>query len=330
MLLMFAAGACGAAERIALMLEGGDPANMPLGFNSQCLNGFEAARDRYGRRIQTRVYNALSDAAALEPLLREAASESDLVIVTSARYVPALSKVKDEFPECSFVAFDCDMPGVTTVLFREEEGGFLAGALAAMMTRAKDYERINDRSVIGIIIGEDVPPTERYLLGYRAGAWYVAPDVEVICERTGSFVSAHLASVAAGRLQRAGADVIFCAAGPSSTGAIMHAEERGYWCIGVNVELEGEFPQAVLASVVKRSALVVSKIIEYYMNGELPEKGGVSLGLAFGCIDLSTWTREAKMNIPVDVREEIDDIAEKIKAGLIVINGGDFGGITAD
>ena len=94
-------------------------------------------------------------------------------------------------------------------------------------------------------------------------------------------------------------------------------------------ELEAEFPNAVLASVVKRSGLVVTKVVESYMSGSLP-KDSFSIGLAEGCMDISTWTREAKMNIPVDVREDIDEIAEKIKDGLIVINGQSYGGITAD
>lgn len=330
MLLTISAGASCAVERVALLLEGGDHEAMPNGFNGQCVNGLELASQRYARRIQTKVYNALRDRSALEPLLRSAASESDLVIITSARYVPALSEIKEEFPECRFVAFDCDLPGVTTIQFKEEEGAFLAGALAALLTRETEMERINGEAKIGIIIGEDVPPTKRYLLGYRAGAWYISPEVEVLCEYTGSFTNGPLTEAAASKLRNDGANVIFCAVGPSSTAAVINAESRGYWCIGVDVELEQEFPDAVLASVVKRSGLVVSKIVEYYMNGELPEGGIVPLGLEYGCIDLSTWTREAKVNIPVEVREEIDEIADKIKDGLIVINGKDFGAINAD
>ena len=327
--LVFIAAECGAAERIALMLEGADPAAVPNGFNGQCAEGLQMAQSRYGRRLQTKIYNALADRAAIEPLLREASAASDLVIVTSARYVPALTAVKDEFPDCRYIVFDCDVPGVTAIQFREEEGAFLAGALAALMTRETDVERINGAAKIGIIIGEDVPPTQRLLLGYRAGAWYVSPEVEVLREFTGSFRDASAVEAAARRLSEAGSDVIFCAAGTASTGAIIHAPERGYWCIGVDVELEHEFPNSVLASVVKRSSLVVAKVIENYISGELPD-GSFPLGLEYGCIDLSTWTREAKMNIPIEVQDEIDDIAEKIKSGLIIINGDDFGGIKAD
>ena len=86
---------------------------------------------------------------------------------------------------------------------------------------------------------------------------------------------------------------------------------------------------AVLASVVKRSGLVVTKIVENYLGGSLP-KDSFSIGLSDGCIDISTWTREAKQSIPVDVREDVDEVAEKIKEGLIVINEKSYGGIKAD
>ena len=328
--IMFFAESCGAAERIALMLEGADPKAAPGSFNALCYGGLEKARERYGKRIQTKVYNSFGDDNILAPLLRSASSESDLVIITSSLYIPALKEMKGDFPECSYIVFDsANIEGVTNIEFREEEGGFLAGALAALMTTATDVDRINDDTVIGIILGEKVPPAKRFHLGYKAGSWYAAPEVEVLCEYTGSFVDASRVEAAAERLRAQGADVIFCAAGPASTAAIKNAPSGGYWCIGVDSELEVQYPDAVLASVVKRSGLVVTKIVENYLGGSLP-KDSFSIGLSDGCIDISTWTREAKQSIPVDVREDVDEVAEKIKEGLIVINEKSYGGIKAD
>ena len=100
-IVMFCAGSCGAAERVALMLEGADPKALPNSFNGLCYSGLEKARERYGRRIQTKVYNSYGDDNILAPLLRSASSESDLVIITSALYIPALKEMKKDFPECS-------------------------------------------------------------------------------------------------------------------------------------------------------------------------------------------------------------------------------------
>ncbi len=328
--IAFAAECCCAAERVALMLEGADPKAAPSSYNALYFQGLEKARERFGKRIQTQVYNSYSDDAVIEPLLRSAASESDLVIITSVRYVTPLMKIKEEFPDCSYVVFDARaVSGATNIVFREEEGGFLAGALAALMTSVSGLERIDDGKTIGIILGEKVPPAERFLLGFRAGARYAAPEVKTLREYTGSFTDGARALAAAGRLRAHGADVIFCAAGPASLSVIRGAESGGWWCIGVDSELEIEYPDTVLASVVKRSGLVVSRTVEYFLNGELP-KGVFSLGLAEGCIDISTWTREAKANIPVDVREYVDEVAEKLRDRLIIINGKSYGGISAD
>lgn len=328
--ILFCAESCRAAERIALMLEGADPKAAPGSFNALCCEGLRMARDRYGRRIETKVYNSYGDDAILEPLLRSASSESDLVIITSSLYIPALKEMKGEFPKCSYIVFDSrNIDGVTNIIFREEEGGFLAGVLAALMTTAADVDRINDDTVIGIILGEKVPPAKRFYLGYKAGAWYASPEVEVLCEYTGSFTDASKVEAAAKKMCSQGADVIFCAAGPASLAAIKNASKGGYWCIGIDSELEERYPEAVLASVVKRSALVVARIVENYMNASLPEDS-FSIGLAEGCMDISTWTREAKASIPIDVREDVDETAEKIKDGLIVINEKSYGGISAN
>ena len=68
-IVMFCAGSRGAAERVALMLEGADPKALPNSFNGLCYSGLEKARERYGRRIQTKVYNSYGD----DNILRAAA-----------------------------------------------------------------------------------------------------------------------------------------------------------------------------------------------------------------------------------------------------------------
>ena len=218
-IVMFCAGSCGAAERVALMLEGADPKALPNSFNGLCYSGLEKARERYGRKIQTKVYNSYGDDNILAPLLRSASSESDLVIITSALYIPALKEMKKDFPECSYIVFDSrDIKGVTNIIFREEEGGIDIRIVAAMMTRQSGIERINDELVVGIILGEKVPPAQRFHLGYKAGSWYASPEVEVLCEYTGSFVDGSRVEAAAAKLSAKGADVIFCAAGPRLDG----------------------------------------------------------------------------------------------------------------
>ena len=110
------------------------------------------------KKLSTKYYNALDDNTKLLPLLKEAAAASDLVIITSVAYIKYLPEVMREYPACSFLTFDTNnLDGVTEIVFREEEGSFLAEALAAIMTTREDVERINDEKKIGIILGKKSP-----------------------------------------------------------------------------------------------------------------------------------------------------------------------------
>ena len=128
------------------------------------------------------------------------------MIITSALYVPALKEMKDDFPDCSYIVFDSrDIEGVTNIVFREEEGGFLAqGARrdddAAERHRAdkrRTGRRHNPRREVAA--GASVSTS-----GYKAGSWYASPEVEVLCEYTGSFRIASRVEAAAAQAQREG------------------------------------------------------------------------------------------------------------------------------
>lgn len=307
-----------AQKRIALVINGvlnaGDS-----GFNDICVKGLDMARVRHGKKISVKVYNAYKAEERLSSVLEDAAMNSDLVIVVPPEYADVMPAVVKKYSLVRFVAFDkMGIDGVKTVSFREEEGGFLAGALAAMLTKRGDLNRMNPATKIGIMLGKDVPAIQRFKKGYIAGAWYIDPGVEVICDYTDDFSSFAKGCDSAMDLHDKGADVIFAAAGACGLGAIHQAEANSYWVIGVDTEQETIFPDAVLTSVVKRSERVVSGIIDSYMKGTLDDSD-ISLGIKDGCIGLSTWTRQSKQNIPSDIRNELDTIEEKIADGLIII-----------
>jgi len=317
-----------APKRIALMLEGSDE-NVPGCFNNLCSEGLKRAQEHFGKKVATRSYNALEEREKLLPLLREAASKSDLVIVSSIIYNKYLAQVMREFPSCDFLTLDANEErGVAEIVFREEEGGFLAGALAAMLTARPDAEGMNADKTVGAILGEKTPPVERFKSGFLAGVWYVDPNTEALCEYVGDFSNREKAADIALGMKGRGADIIFLPCGEAGIGAVEGAEKGGYFTIAADSELEKDYPQAVLASVVKRTGHVIYIVAEGYVKGEIGRKGiggeKLSLGMKEGCIDISIWTREAKSSIPADIRESVEDIGEKIRDGLIVIKETDY------
>ena len=317
--LSFACAACAAPLKVSLLISGrvGD---IPASFNDICASGLRNAQKRYAKKISTSVFNSFEDKNKLQATLDEAAARSDVVIVVDAAYLPYLKDVAETYPSVKFITLDpTDVPNVKQAVFREEEGAFLAGALAALMTTQTDQPRINGQKVVGVVLGPDVPSIRRFEKGYVAGAWYVDKDVTVLVERTGSFSDAGQGMSKAKQLSARGADVIFAAAGAAGLGVVQTAaESRAFWVIGADNELESQYGSDVLASVVKRSDLLISRIIDACVKKQDDDKS-MTVGLSEEGIDISFWTREAKNNIPLSIRNRVNEMSDKIKAGLIII-----------
>jgi len=307
-----------AALRVSLLL-GGSTADK--GFNQLCMEGLENVKNRYRRRLVTRSVQA-QDAGVLGlSLFDKIAAESDLVIVADYRYLDALRSAARKYPDVKFAVLDGSggIPGVKDVVFREEEGGFLAGVLAAILTQRHDLERINEDAAVGILIGAEIPATQRFLYGYRRGVAHISPFMRVEHAVVGDFDDVGKGRELALSLRNRGADVIFTAAGKAGLGAIESAVSGGYWVIGVDAEQEAFNPEAVLTSVIKNSGVAVYKIIESCMDDTWDERT-LSLGIKEGAISLSIWTREAKRRIPVDIRNKLDVIEKNIQLGTIEVN----------
>lgn len=281
--------------------------------------GVDALKARFKKKISADLYVTYQTDEDLRSTLKKAAEKSDLVILPDAAYYKFLPEIAEEYPSVAFVVFgEIDAPGVRRVLFREEEGGFLAGALAAMMTEYEGGYRINAERKIAAILGEEDASAKALLKGYVAGAWYIDPEVKVLSGYTKSFDDMSMARDLALNFSAQGADVIFVAARSAGDGAISEAAESGYWVIGSYTEQEELYPDAVLSSVVTRVESVLYYIVGRYIEDGLRESE-ISLGVADGCIDISVRSRSAEANVPQDVREKIEEIRDKISRKLIII-----------
>lgn len=303
-------------SRVTLLIDGNPDDE---GFNRACITGLETVKKRYPSKIKTTIVNARNDNRSISNLIDNVAQNSDLVIVTVPDHTEQLRNIVPNYPAVTFVAFDkTDIAGVRSIAFREEEGAFLAGALAAMLTKRTDIERITPSNKVGLILGKDDFAMSGFKKGYVAGAWYIDKKVEVIIKSVGNFTDAEKSKNIAIDMKKQGASVIFTAAGAAGLGAIKAAEENGYWVIGVDKEQEEKYPEAVLVSVVKRGGHAVYKIVSDFVEG-IPIEDNISIGLVEDCINLSTWTRESKTNLPTDVRNKLNEIANKIERKLLII-----------
>jgi basic membrane protein A len=210
--------------------------------------------------------------------------------IFAAGYLMArdVDEVATLFPHRHFVLIDAvvDEPNVASVTFREQEGSFLAGAAAAMVSKTK---------TIAFIGGVDIPLIRKFEVGYAAGARQIDPNITVLVKYVGSFGDPAAGKEIAGVLVDQHADVIYSAASKSGLGAIEQVKVRpGVYAIGVDVDQDGFAPGKVLTSMVKRVDAAVLKMSELTATGKLPS-GHIQLGLKDGAVGLTPfkYTRNA-------------------------------------
>src|SRR5665213_2628116 len=157
-----------------------------------------------------------------------------------------VTEVAERYPQRHFSIIDAvvDQPNVTSVTFKEEEGSFLAGALAAMTTKTK---------TIAFLGGIDIPLLRKFEAGYAAGARQIDPSVKVLVKYVGSFEDVASGKELTGVQFSEGADIIYVAAGKAGLGAIDQVKQRNdAFLIGVDSDQDGIAPGKILTSMVKR------------------------------------------------------------------------------
>jgi basic membrane protein A len=197
----------------------------------------------------------LQNDAQREQALRKFASQGDSPIVLPGfSWATALGKVAAEFPNIHFVLIDAvvDAPNVKSILFKAEEGSYLAGVLAAKTSKT---------GKVGFVGGMDIPLIHAFFCGYKQGFLATDPKGEVFENYTGTTPDAWNDPVGAGELAKAdfdrGADIVYAAAGGSGLGVLQAAKDAGKLGIGVDSNQNGIQPGSVLTSVMKRVDVAV-------------------------------------------------------------------------
>jgi basic membrane protein A and related proteins len=253
------------------------------------------------------------DPASMEPAMRAFAERGyDLIIGVGFSQTPILEQVARDYPQLAFAVVDgvSQLPNVASLIFKEHEGSYLVGMIAA---------RTSKSGVLGFIGGMDIPLIHKFETGYEEGARAARPGVRVIQNYVGVTDAAwnnpgkgkELAMAQIGK----GADVIFAAAGNSGLGAFDAAEQSGRFVIGVDSNQNWVKPGYVLTSMVKRVDNAVYRIVADRVRGSF--HGGIHVyGLDNDGIGYAVDQYNAKL-IPPAVIREVEAAKKKIIAGQI-------------
>jgi basic membrane protein A len=255
-------------------------------FNDSAYAGLQAAKDRLGAEIE--VVESKS-AADYQPNLTALADEDyDEIFAIGYLMSNDLASVSRDYPKRHFAIVDAvvDTPNVVSITFREQEGAFLAGALAAMVSKTKS---------VAFLGGVDIPLLRKFEAGYTAGARQVDPSIAVPVKYVGSFEDVASGKELASVLYGQGSDIIFVAAGKSGLGAIDEARARsGVYAIGVDSDQDALAPGKILTSMVKRVDVAVFTVAQDTLSQKIPS-GVMEFGLANHGVGLTDfkYTRDA-------------------------------------
>lgn len=280
-------------------------------FNDSAYRGLENAKKDLGIEFK---YVEPASPAEDEQFLREYADANyDLIIATGFQMKDAADKVAKDYPNIKFAMIDdvVDSANTRNLLFKEEEGSFLMGAVAAMMSKT---------GTIGFVGGMEIPLIQKFQRGYEEGAKYINPNVKVLTVYVGGqnpFNDPLKGKEAALSEIKQGADVVYHAAGATGIGVIEGAKEAGKYAIGVDSDQDDVAKGVVLTSMIKKVDTAVYDTVKSVTEGKF-ENGTHSFGVAEDGVGTTDF-RNTKEIIGEANLKKLDEIIAKIKSGEIVV-----------
>ena len=255
-----------------------------------------------------------AEAQREQSMRRMAESGANPVVVLGFANEATLTKVAPDYPDTYFAIIDAvvDAPNVKSVVFKEHEGSFLVGVLAAMASKT---------GTVSFVGGMDIPLISKFACGYAEGVKAVNPAAKVIVSMTGTTPSAWNDPVKGGELTRSqisqGSDVVYAAAGGTGVGVLQAAADAGVYSIGVDSNQNFLHPGSVLTSMMKR---VDNAVFAIFSEGAENFKPGVEvMGLSNGGVDWALDENNAPL-ITEEMKATVEATKAKIVDGEIVVH----------
>jgi basic membrane protein A len=277
-------------------------------FNQLANEGLEKSKSELG--VEGQVLTSKSNADYVPNLSRLAQQQYDLVIGVGFLMAGAIDTVAKKFPDTNFAIIDFPQSALKSkpanvrgLLFKENEAGYLAGYLAALVVEKKGGDQ-----VLSSVGGQKIPPVDGYIAGYQAAATKAAKGMKTLNGYSQDFVDqAKCKEIALNQIAE-GAQVVFQVAGQCGLGALDAAKEKGVLGIGVDAD-QGYLGEHILTSAMKRVDTSVFETVKAAQDGSF--KGGEdqifdlkSEGVGLGKINADGQEFESQID---EVRQQIID-----------------------
>jgi basic membrane protein A and related proteins len=289
------------------------------GFNEFSINGLERAEEELG--IDQRVYVSQSGDDYLPNLTAAAEDGHDLIIAVGFLLAPATIETATKFPDISFAGVDhfygkegeeecekqgtCAVPNALGMQYPSEESGYLAGVVAALMTKS---------GTVSTVGGIKIPPVDNWIAGYQQAVKDTKPSVKLLNQYSDDFDDlAKCKEIALDQIEQ-GSDVVFQVAGKCGLGALDAACERNVMAIGVDVDQSSQGP-CVVVSALKPLESSVFDLIESFQNGDFQGNTNAFYGVA-DLPDAELLT-DFQGEVPQNVQDAVEEAETKLKDGTI-------------
>ncbi len=251
----------------------------------------------------------------------------DLVSCIGFLQADSLSETAANYPEQDFQIVDSvvDEPNVGSYVFREHEGSYLVGVLAAHLTSmsfsAGGGATQSDSTNVGFVGGVESDLIQKFEAGFTAGVKATNDDIDVQTSYVGSFNDTTAGQEAALSMYNSGSDIVFHAAGNTGTGVFQAAQDQERFAIGVDRDqsvTKDSYADVILASMVKRVDTAVYNAVEATGNDNFQGGQSTTLGLdddGVACV----YGQQLGSEIPEDVKTAVSDARQGIIDGDISV-----------
>jgi basic membrane protein A len=309
--------AAGKQYKVALIIAQGGLGDQS--YNDLAYSGFQKAKADFP--VVGRVIQSADIVSQGQAIVQQAGQANfDLVIDLEFSTYDAVKAAAPQFPSTQWMTpnFDSLAANDTGYLFNEQDGSYLAGALAALVTQDSKIPGITPSKTIGAIGGVKAVGIDKFLVGYTQGARDIDSGMKVLINYSNSFGDPAKGKQLADAMFSQGANVVYQVAGGTGTGVIQAAQAANKYAVGVDSDQDAIAPGHVLTSMIKRTDFAVYDSINRLVCGKL--KGGetINLGLKEGAVGLSQM-KFTKNAIPSKYLDKVSELQSKIINGQIKV-----------
>lgn len=273
--------------------------------------GMQEAEQRFG--LEEIALSEAVPVADIEAAIRDYASRDfDMIFAHCGTFADVVEQVAPDFPDTWFELTSLQTSEVANGFAydpQQQEGSFLAGILAGLTT---------ETNTLGAIVGFDFPAMVRQSEGFRLGARFVNPDVELIVTYINSWEDASLAKEAALAQIESGVDITFIATDQAGAGVFEAASEQGIYTIPLYRDQRENSPETILTSVNYNIPQSLAGIIELAVNEELEEFATFQPGVAED-VGVLTPFYDQESVVPERAKECADLVRQAVVDGVITI-----------